>query len=64
MPKIREKLLNLKFSQYAMPMDFNMNYYHICISKEASNVSNIILPWGKYKYQRLPMGVCNSPDIS
>ena len=23
----------------------------------------IVLPWGKYKYVRLPMGVCNSPDI-
>jgi hypothetical protein len=21
------------------------------------------LPWGKYEYQRLPMGLCNSPDI-
>ena len=23
----------------------------------------IIMPWGKYKYQQLPMGLCNSPDI-
>ena len=23
----------------------------------------IVLPWGKYEYQRLPMGLCNSPDI-
>ena len=22
-----------------------------------------ILPWGKYEYLRLPMGLCNSPDI-
>jgi hypothetical protein len=21
------------------------------------------MPFGKYKYQRLPMGLCNSPDI-
>ena len=21
------------------------------------------MPWGKYEYQRLPMGLCNSPDI-
>ena len=20
------------------------------------------MPWGKYEYQRLPMGLCNSPD--
>ena len=23
----------------------------------------IILPWGKYRYKRLPMGVANSPEI-
>ena len=22
-----------------------------------------MLPWGKYEYQKLPMGLCNSPDI-
>ena len=24
----------------------------------------IVTRWGKYKYQELPMGLCNSPDIS
>ena len=23
----------------------------------------IVLPWGKYEYQKLPMELCNSPDI-
>ena len=23
----------------------------------------VVLPWGKYEYLRLPMGLCNSPDI-
>jgi hypothetical protein len=23
----------------------------------------VILPWGKYEHLRLPMGLCNSPDI-
>ena len=24
---------------------------------------NIVTQWGKYEYQQLPMGLCNSPDI-
>jgi Reverse transcriptase (RNA-dependent DNA polymerase) len=31
-------------------------------SYEASTLCTV-LPWGKYKYLRLPMGLCNSPDI-
>ena len=40
-----------------------MGYYHILLSKEATNLFTIIPIWVKYKYKHLPMGVCNSPDI-
>jgi hypothetical protein len=23
----------------------------------------VVLPWGKYEYLRLPMGLCNAPNI-
>ena len=23
----------------------------------------LVFPWGKYEYTRLPMGLCNNPDI-
>ena len=40
-----------------------MCYYHIRLSKNASNLCTIILPWGKYSYKRLTMVVAKSPDI-
>ena len=40
-----------------------MGYDHIGLSKNASNLSMIIIPWVKYRYKRLPMGVANLPDI-
>ena len=40
-----------------------MGYYHIRLRKNASNLCKIILPQGKYRYKRLPMGVANLPDI-
>ena len=63
MPKMREIILNLEVFQYARSLDLNMVYYRISINNQASNLCTIILPWGKYKYKRLPMGICNSPDI-
>ena len=40
-----------------------MGYYHIRLRKQASNLCTNIIPWGKYQYKHLPMGVSNSPDI-
>ena len=63
MPKIIEMLLNLEGFECATSLELNMGYYHIRLSKEASNLCTIILTWGRYKYKRQTMGVCNSPDI-
>ena len=63
MPNINEMLLKLEGFYYATSLDLNMVYYHIRLTEDASNLCNIILPWGKYCYKRLPMGVSNSPDI-
>jgi hypothetical protein len=38
-------------------------YYHIELSPAATKLCTIVLPLGKYEYQRLPMGLCNSPYI-
>ena len=40
-----------------------MGYYHIVHDPRASELYTVVLPWGKYEYLRLPMGLCNSPDI-
>jgi hypothetical protein len=41
--------------------DYKVNLWEV--SPFSKQLCTIILPWGKYEYQRLPMGLCNSPDI-
>ena len=62
-PKIQDMLLKLEGFKYATSLDLNMGYYHIELSPNSKRLCTIVLPWGKYEYQRLPMGLCNSPDI-
>ena len=62
-PKIQEMLMNLEGFQYATSLDLNMGYYHIELTPFAKQLCTIVLPFGKYEYQRLPMGLCNSPDV-
>ena len=62
-PKIQDLMLKLEGFQYGTSLDLNMGYYHIELSPNSKRLCTIVLPWGKYEYQRLPMGLCNSPDI-
>jgi transposase InsO family protein len=62
-PKINDLLLKLEGFQYATSLDLNMGYYHLELDLLAQEMCTIVLPWGKYRYKRLPMGVANSPDI-
>jgi transposase InsO family protein len=63
LPKITDMLQKLEGFMYATSLDLNMGYYHILLTPNASRLCTIVVPWGKYEYLRLPMGLCNSPDI-
>ena len=62
-PKIQELMLMLEGFMFATSLDLNMGYYHIVLTPQSRNLCTILLPWGKYRYIRLPMGLKNSPDI-
>ncbi len=63
LPRISDTLQQLEGFRYATSLDMNMGYYHIALSKEASDMCTIITEFGKYRYKRLLMGVSCSPDI-
>ena len=46
------------------PLILKMGYYHIELMLFSKRLCTIVTPpWGKYKYQHLPMGLCNGPNI-
>ena len=62
-PKIQDMLQQLEGFTYASSIDLNMGYYHIKLDAASSKLCTIVLPWGKYEYTSLPMGLSNSPDV-
>ena len=63
LPKISDLLQKLSGFKYATAIDLSMGYYHIPLDEASQKLCTTILPWGKYRYKRLPMGIKNSPDI-
>lgn len=59
-PKIQDLLLKLEGFKWATTLDLNMGYYHIEIDLASKALCTIVLPSGKYEYQKLPMGLCTS----
>jgi hypothetical protein len=56
-------LQKLEGFMYATSLDLNMGYYHMLLTPFSSRLCTIVLPWGKYEYCRLPMGLSTSPDV-
>jgi hypothetical protein len=61
--KISDLLRKLGGLKYATAIDLSMGYYHIPLDLEAQKMCITILPWGKYQYKMLPIGVKTRQDI-
>jgi hypothetical protein len=62
-PQISNTLQELEGFTYATTLDLNMGYYTIRLNPTAAEMCTIIFSWGKYSYQRLPMGFAGLADI-
>ena len=63
LPNIQETLMMIGNFTYATVVDLVMGYYHMKLSEEATKLCGIVLPWGTYNYNMLPMGLCIAMDI-
>ncbi len=62
-PKISSVLQEMEGFTYATVLDLNMGYYTIWLDPDAQKIRTVIIPWGKYSYQHLTIGMAGLPDI-
>ena len=62
LPRVEDIFHQLEGYTFATAFDYVQGYYHIKLSKRARDICTITLPWGKFSYAHLPMGLVCAPD--
>jgi len=62
-PSIQETICTMSKFTFCKTLDMNMGYWSIPICPESQRICTIILPWGKFSYTHLPMGLAPSPNV-
>ena len=63
LPYIKNMLNKLYNFTYATTLDLMMGYYNILFTYASKRIFSITTPFGRVKYNRLPMEVYIAPDI-
>ena len=62
-PVVDDIVPELNGSDLFSKLDLKDGYWHVKLSKESSYLTTFSTPFGKFRYTRLPFGLCVSQDV-
>ena len=62
-PRTSEIFSRVTGSQIFSTLDAKNGFHQIGLDETSSKLTSFVTPFGKYCYLRLPMGICNAPEL-
>ena len=62
MPTLEEVLLRLSKARIFTTLDSKDGFYQISLDEKSSKLTTFWIPFGRYRYLRMPFGVSAAPE--
>jgi hypothetical protein len=63
MASVDESLAKLSGSKIFTKLDANSGFYQIPLDEPSKLLTTFVTPFGRYCFNRLPMGICSAPEV-
>ncbi|MGH7974079.1 MAG: reverse transcriptase domain-containing protein [bacterium] len=63
LPDMKQIIQEQQNFTYITKLDLSMGYFHLELDETSRALCTIVVPWGKYRFKRLPLGVHPAVDI-
>lgn len=63
LPTCNEILSSVGQSKFFSALDATQGFHQIMLDEESSKLTAFLTPYGRFRYLRLPFGLCSSPEV-
>lgn len=63
LPSVDETLAQLQEAKIFTKLDANSGFWQLQLTEKSSNYLTFITPFGRFRYKRLPFGICSAPEV-
>ena len=62
-PSVDDTLAKLRNAKIFSKLDANSGFYQCILDETSASLTTFIMPFGRYMYKRLPMGISSAPEV-